>query len=112
MPGVPEYLFNLWTTYKLPQQELRGWKVGAGANWRASSAYPGSVLETPAYWLASSMASYEHRFAGYKAIVQLNVNNLLNKFYYNDLYLALRQNYADLNYGDPREYRLSLRVEF
>jgi iron complex outermembrane receptor protein len=112
MPGVPEYMFNVWTTYKLPQQGLKGWKIGAGANWRASSAYPGSVLETPAYWLASLVTSYEHRFGAYKGIVQLNVNNVLNKFYYNNFYLVLANNYTDLNYGNPREYRLSLRIEF
>jgi iron complex outermembrane receptor protein len=112
LQGVPQYTFNLWTTYKFSQESLRGWKVGGGVNWRASSAYPGTALETDAYWDTSLLAAYEHPFGGYKATLQLNVSNLLDKTAIVNIYPVTSNNYADLNYATPREFRLSARVDF
>jgi iron complex outermembrane receptor protein len=119
-PGVAEHTFNLWTTYKLTAESLRGLKVGAGANWRSSTApyynpTPGGIpdlISTPAYWTGSAMVAYEKNFGTYKTTVQFNVNNAFNHSYYNGLYPVLPQNFTFVYYGSPREYRLSARVEF
>jgi iron complex outermembrane receptor protein len=115
LPGVPERQLNLWAKYMLPQ--IQGLKLGAGANWVASTAQPLTPFETPAYWVTSAMAVYETKIGRYKTSVQLNVNNLLNKGYYTNLYVYSTlstgaYNLAGYNYGAPREFRLSARVEF
>lgn len=115
LPGVPERQLNLWATYKLPQ--VAGLKAGAGANWVASTAAPLTPFETPAYWVTSAMASYETRLGGYKTRVQLNINNLLDKDYYTNVYVYSTvgtgaYNLDGYNYGAPREFRLSGRLEF
>jgi iron complex outermembrane receptor protein len=118
--GVAEHTFGLWTTYKLTGAALPGVKLGAGADWRSSTApyynpTPGNnptALSTPAYWTASLMAAYERSLEGYKEALQFNVNNALNRSYFNGLYPVLSSNFTFLYYGAPREYRLSVRVEF
>lgn len=111
-PGVPEHLFNAWTTYRLPQPALAGWRVGGGANWAASAAYPGTYLSQPAYWTGSLLVAYEHRQGRLKTSLQLNVANVFNRLYYVNMYPWLPGNYTDLNYGNPRQFKLTARVEF
>jgi iron complex outermembrane receptor protein len=116
LPGTPDYMVNIWTTYRLPQPALAGWKIGAGANWRDSSSYPGATnagtaLTTPAYWVLSAMASYERRVGKSRLTLQLNVDNLANSFYYYGLYPAAYANYSYLNYGTPRSVLASVRLD-
>lgn len=112
LEGVPEHLFNLWTTYRLRQPAWKGWKIGAGARWAASSSYPFTGLSTPAFWNDSLLASYQQKVGAATLTGQLNVDNLFNKFYYVNLYPVPSGNYTDINYGPPRQFRLTLRVDF
>jgi iron complex outermembrane receptor protein len=117
LAGDPNWMANLWTTYKLPQAHLAGWKVGVGANWRDASSWPGatnigSALTTPAYWVCSAMASYERLMGSAKVSFQLNIENLFNHFYYYDLYPVASSNYVDLNYSTPRSVTAALKVAF
>ena len=117
LAGDPNWMANLWTTYKLPQAYLAGWKVGVGANWRDASSWPGatnigSALTTPAYWVCSAMASYERLMGSAKVSFQLNIENLFNHFYYYDLYPVASSNYVDLNYSTPRSVTAALKVAF
>jgi len=109
--GVPERQCNLWASYRFPQQALAGLRAGLGANWVASTIQPLTSFETPAYWIASAMASFDTRIGGHKASLQLNVNNLFNKDYYTNVYVYAGNQISD-NYGNPTQYRLSARFEF
>lgn len=92
--NTPVYTFNLWTTYKLPY----GWKVGGGVEakgkrygYSPTSANPLPTLPggtkfhpntAPAYMRWDAMVAYEQpRWA-----MRLNVQNLLNKTYYDSIY--------------------------
>jgi iron complex outermembrane receptor protein len=110
-PGVPEHQFNAWSTYALRGDGWRGLRLGGGANWAASAAYPGTHLEQPAYWTASLFAAYERVLATRHVSVQINVNNVFNRTYFVNLYPVPSANYTDLNYGNPREVRLTLRTD-
>ncbi len=113
LPGVPEKMASVWTSYRLPYESLLGWKVGGGANWVSKSTpWPGSLLTggSPSRWVASAFAAYETRISGQKTTFQLNVNNLFNKVYYFDQFGAGNIEYV--GYGAPRQLKLSAKVEF
>ncbi len=93
LANTPLHTANIWTTYKTP------WKVtvGGGVNYigsRLASSNPRAVTnnaggttsfieKAPGYWTANAMAEYpvtEH------ATLQLNVTNLFNKAYLDQLH--------------------------
>jgi catecholate siderophore receptor len=90
LANVPRTAFNFWSTYRMPWH----WEMGLGANYAssrtASSTVPldpvtGLVKEVPGYWVFNAMASKrltEH------LDLQVNVNNLANRYYYDELHPA------------------------
>ncbi len=110
MPGVPTRMFNLWSTHRLTPWGLSDWKIGAGADFASATYYPGTGRFTAPYWTEAVMASWEHQFPGLKAQAQLNLDNLFNRQYYTNLYPA--GSYTFLNWGNPRQARLTLRADF
>ncbi len=90
LANVPENTFNFWNSYRLPWN----WEAGLGANYvssrAASSTVPfdpatGLVKQVPSYWIFSAMA--RHRLAEHLDL-QVNVNNLANRYYYDELHPA------------------------
>jgi catecholate siderophore receptor len=90
LANVPRNTFNVWTTYEFP------WKLhmGAGAVFvdrrTASSTAPldpvtGQVKQVPSYWVFNMMAS--RRLAEHVDL-QLNVYNLANRYYYDQVHPA------------------------
>jgi catecholate siderophore receptor len=84
--NVPSNLFNLWTEYRLP----RGFEVGAGTNFvdsrtanTATRTATTIVESAPGYWVFNAMAKYE---LTERITLQANVNNLLNRFYLDELH--------------------------
>jgi len=89
LANVPRNTFNFWSTYKLPWHELA---VGGGGNFvdkrDASSTVPydpatGLLLQVPGYWVFNAMANYP---LSERASLQLNLNNLTNTYYYDQLH--------------------------
>jgi catecholate siderophore receptor len=88
LANVPAHSFNIWNNLRLPGR----WQSGVGANFvssrTASSTAPfdtvtGRVKAVPGYWVFNAMASHplhEH------ADLQLNVYNLANRYYYDQLH--------------------------
>ena len=92
--NTPDYTFNLWTTYTLGG----GWKIGGGVEakgdrygYNPSGAGPIPTLPggsefhpntAPAYERWDAMLAYEQKKWG----VRLNVQNLLDKVYYDSIY--------------------------
>ncbi len=90
LANVPKYTFNLWTEYRLP----RRWEAGGGANYvssrTASSTAPadpatGLIKEVPGYWVFNAMVK---RPLNEHMDVQVNVNNIANRYYYDELHPA------------------------
>jgi catecholate siderophore receptor len=90
LANVPANTFNLWTEYRLPHR----WEVGAGGNFvasrTASSTAPfdpvtGLVKQLPGYWVFNAMVK---RPINEHINLQLNVNNLTDRYYYDELHPA------------------------
>ncbi|HVX66491.1 MAG TPA: TonB-dependent siderophore receptor [Bryobacteraceae bacterium] len=88
LANVPANTFNLWTRHDLPWR----WDVGVGGNYvsdrTASSTAPfdpatGLVKQAPGYWLFGFMA---RRSLTEHVDLQANVNNLANRYYYDQLH--------------------------
>lgn len=84
--NIPSNLFNLWTEYRLP----RGFEVGAGTNFvdsrtaNTATMTPTTIVESaPGYWVFNAMAKYN---ITERITFQANVNNLLNRFYLDELH--------------------------
>lgn len=100
-PNTPKHSFSLWTTYK-PVDKLT---VGAGAFYSAKQyGDAANKLYIPSYWRFDAMAAYQfNKNVG----VQLNVQNLTDKVYYNQAYAS---HYASIAPG--RSAVLNLKLSY
>jgi iron complex outermembrane receptor protein len=113
--GVPRNMGSLWNTYDFQQEPLRGFKIGGGVTLRDSQlAYnqtnPGFTV--PGYTTVDLLAAYSIKVGKSKITAQLNVNNLLDKYYLTSLYTsdAPQQTYA--NFGMPRNFMGSVSIQY
>jgi catecholate siderophore receptor len=90
LANVPMHTGNIWTTYDLPAN----FQVGGGANYvssRFASTTPTVVSgvpffkEVPGYYTLSVMVKY---YLTEQVSLQLNVDNLTDKFYYDQIHPA------------------------
>ncbi len=90
LANVPRNTFNFWSTQRGPWH----WQTGIGgvfvSSRTASSTVPldpvtGLVKEAPSYWVFNAMA--KHRLTE-RLDLQVNVNNLANRYYYDGLHPA------------------------
>ncbi|CAM4024603.1 MULTISPECIES: TonB-dependent siderophore receptor [Pseudoalteromonas] len=100
----PKDQFKLFTSYQL-SDSLQGVKIGGGYRWQSrsydevSNPVLGTVeVEQQAYGVASLMASYQ---INQQMAVSLNVDNLFDKTYYNQIGF-----YNQYRYGSPRKFSL------
>ncbi|MDR2876262.1 MAG: TonB-dependent siderophore receptor [Methylobacillus sp.] len=85
--NTPRYTFNVWTTYKF----FGNWRVGGGINAvgqryaynAGSAALPATINAVPGYARVDAMLAWE----GAKWSARLNVKNVLDKEYYDAIYL-------------------------
>jgi catecholate siderophore receptor len=105
LPNVARNALNLWTEYEITD----AWEVGAGGNWLgARYADSGQTATIPGYVVWSAMASYK---LSKTLFLQLNVNNLTNKLYYeNSYYTSASENHVIPGAG--RTARLTIRTMF
>jgi len=97
--GVPRHNLALWGTYRLPQEAMRGFKIGVGV--RRIIGTSGYVLGStptpatlPAYNVVDAMVSYEHG----PWTTSLNIGNLFDKTYVQSCYYSTTSCF----YGDGR----------
>lgn len=103
----PGKQFKLFTTYQFVKQ-LPALTVGGGLNWQSKSYAQGTTrnVEQDAYTIVNLMARYN---INESMDLQLNVNNLFDKKYYN----YMTAGYYDLyRYGAPRNASLSFSYNF
>ncbi|MBO9468894.1 TonB-dependent siderophore receptor [Endozoicomonas sp. G2_2] len=101
---MPDHILNLWAQYGFEGGTLDGFSVGGGVT--ALSDFSSSQgVEAPGYAVVDAMLGYEFtdQLSG-----QLNVNNLLDKAYYNRVGSTGTFNF----YGAPRSLVASLRYDF
>ena len=106
--GVPANGGSLWASYHLDGGALHGLKWGLGAVARGSR--PGDNLND--YWLPGfvkidTLAAYGWRMSDTHFEVQLNVDNLLDKRYYESL-----SGTRTVIPGMPRRFIATLRASF
>jgi catecholate siderophore receptor len=97
---TPRNAFSLWTTYRItPEFTLGGGAYYVDAMWGDTN----NTTRIPDWWRLDAMASYKLTA---NATLQLNVYNLLDKYYYDSAYT---------NWATPapgRTAMLSLRAKF
>lgn len=104
---TPRHNYNLWVRYKLAEGAAAGLVLGAGMR-GMSDFYNGSgasMVRGPGYTLFALNAAYpiNDRYR-----VTLNVDNLLDKVYWEKVSSPSRQNF----FGEPRRITLALRGSF
>lgn len=100
-PNTPKQSFSLWTSYK-PLEKMT---IGAGAFYTGKQyGDTANKLSIPSWWRFDAMASYQiNKHVG----LQLNVQNLANKVYFDKAYSA---HYASIAAG--RSTTLNLRISY
>lgn len=89
LANVPKNTLSFWTNYELPWRRL---SIGGGGQFvdsrTASSTVPLDpvtrlVKQAPSYWVLNAVARYP---LGEHLDLQVNVNNLTNRYYYDQLH--------------------------
>lgn len=108
LAGTPRHAESLWTSCEREQGYFKGFRVGAGLVARSQNFadQANNDLRLPGYLTAALMLGYEREFGSSKVSFQFNVENLLDKTYFET---------GEVNtayYGAPRTFLGSARVEF
>jgi len=113
-PGVPEQLFKLSTSYRLPLMEDR-LRAGGSVYWQSGTHENGTTTTGEAwvnsqgsYLLLNLMASYA---ASNSLDFQLNVNNVFDRTYYRNLGYNIYWGSVEM-FGEPRNLMFSARCRF
>jgi catecholate siderophore receptor len=89
LANVPKNTLSFWSNYQLPWRKL---SIGGGGQFidsrTASSTVPrdpvtGKVKQVASYWVFNAVVSYP---LGERADLQVNLNNLTNRYYYDQLH--------------------------
>ena len=113
MFGVPRNTARLWNTYEFQQGDLQGLKFGGGVTVRdgqTGCCYQPAIT-IPGYATLDMMTSYHFKVGKSKLTAQLNVNNLLNKYYYTGIYTNFTGVDA-VDFGTPRSFMGSIGIQF
>ncbi|MEM9286823.1 MAG: TonB-dependent siderophore receptor, partial [Pseudomonadota bacterium] len=106
---APKHTFSAFASYTVQEGVVEGLKIGGGvryASMRFGSA--GSDIMYPGYTLVDSFASYEVNDT-YK--IQLNVNNLLDEEYLEEVGNSGRTS-GGFDFGEPRVILATLNASF
>lgn len=122
MPLTPRHLLKVWTTYNF-DGALEGLKIGGGATVQSDAYVSGTavIFDRETGNQVGDPNPYRFTQGGYTVLsahaeyalskswsLGLNVNNLLDKTYYQTLGTSVWSNW----YGAPRSYTASVRAKF
>ena len=108
--NVPRHGGSLWTTYELQEGNMRGLKLGAGTVVRGQrEGDNANSFQLPGFATVSLMTSYSWHIAKSKVTTQLNVDNLLNKVYYNS---SQNSSSGGIFAGAPLSLMGSIKIEY
>ncbi|AJQ47682.1 MULTISPECIES: TonB-dependent siderophore receptor [Pseudomonas] len=105
---IPRRLLKVSTDYRLPGA-LDQWRVGGDvyAQSRTAADVSGYAIKQGGYALLNLHAHYQ---INQQFSVQYNLNNALDKVYYQSL--PTSNNFGGLYYGDPRNVAVTLRYQY
>lgn len=106
-PITPRHSLNLFARHAFTSPALRGWSVGGGVSYRSEFfAQSGALrINAPGYALLNAQVGYQ---INDHLSVNLSVDNLLDKTYYEKVSGVSRQNY----YGEPRRVAVALKARY
>ncbi|MGZ0080207.1 TonB-dependent siderophore receptor [Methylomonas sp. YC3] len=108
LPNAPHNSGNLFSTYEFQDGVLKGLKFGGGVTVLSKrEGNPLNKYEIPGYATLNLMSSYAMKVGATKVTTQLNVDNLLDKYYY-----AGSSGGAEVYFGAPRTFLGSVRIEY
>lgn len=106
-PITPRHSVNLFTRYAFTSPALRGFSVGGGMSYRSEFfAQSGALrINAPGYAVFNAQVGYQ---INDHLSVNLSVDNLLDKTYYEKVSGISRQNF----YGEPRRVTVALKARY
>ena len=109
LDNVPRFGGSLWTTYEFQGGDLQGLKLGAGMVARGQrEGNQENDFQLPGYATVNLLAGYEWKVGLSKVSLQLNIDNLLDKSFFES---TLGTRFL-VSPGAPRTFLGSVRVEF
>ena len=109
---TPRHLFKLSTMYRM-SGALQGWRIG-GSIYRQDAIYNKGTTSGVPFRISQGAYTVTDLVLGWQATpkldLQLNVNNVFDKKYYNALSGAV--NFPSNVYGEPRNAMLTARYQF
>ena len=107
--NVPRLRANVYASYDVPG--LQGFNVLGGVTFSGNKeANEEGTASVPAYFVFNLGARYATKIGGHTTVLRLSVDNLFNKYYWQDS--GEQQGDAYLFLGAPRTARLSLTYDF
>lgn len=106
-PITPRHSVNLFTRYAFTSPALRGFSVGGGMTYRSEFfAQSGALrINAPGYAVFNAQVGYQ---INDHLSLNLSVDNLLDKTYYEKVSGISRQNF----YGEPRRVTVALKARY
>lgn len=106
-PVTPRHSVNLFTRYAFNSPALRGFSVGGGMTYRSEFfAQSGALrINAPGYAVFNAQVGYQ---INDHLSLNLSVDNLLDKTYYEKVSGISRQNF----YGEPRRVTVALKARY
>ena len=106
-PVTPRHSVNLFTRYAFTSPALRGFSIGGGVSYRSEFYSQSGALRITSgdYALLNAQVGYQ---INDHLSVNLSVDNLLDKTYYEKVSSVGRQNF----YGEPRRVTVALKARY
>ena len=106
-PITPRHSVNLFTRYAFTSPALRGFSIGGGVSYRSEFYSQSGALRITSgdYALLNAQVGYQ---INDHLSVNLSVDNLLDKTYYEKVSSVGRQNF----YGEPRRVTVALKARY
>jgi iron complex outermembrane recepter protein len=115
--NVPRNTGSLWSTYEVQEGDLNGFKFGGGVSLRdgiTGSTDDGQArgFNTPGFATVDLLAAYSRDIGKAKVTAQLNVNNLLDKYYATGGGASFGSNQSYFDFGQPRTFMGSVNIQY
>lgn len=111
--GQPRNTGKLWSTYTLQDSDFKGLQFGGGLNFVERTYTGDPKYPNPGYITVDLMGGYSRKVGDVTLSAQLNVTNLLDKYYTTDLFPAFgAPNTAFVTFGTPRTFMGQVSVQY
>jgi iron complex outermembrane receptor protein len=113
LPNAGKHSANIWTKYQFHDGDLKGLNFGTGVylvSERQGNAE--NDLQLPGYARWDASVGYQMKLGETKLTTQLNVNNLLDKQFYNSTNVLDGLPRMNIIPGAPRSFMGSIQLEY